>query len=72
MLFLTFAAGALLVATVAQYRRMRADESALVRVEWSFDSPCYVCAGRLTTAGHYVGGNRIVCPDCYEIAQGVA
>ena len=66
MLFLTFATIALVCAAVHYSRRVRADETPITPT-WEFPTPCYVCAGRLTTVGHYVGGGKVCCSSCYEI-----
>ena len=54
----------------ADFRNLR--EAVMSSMEWRWDQPRHVCAARLTTAAHYIGGNRVVCPDCYGVMQGAA
>jgi hypothetical protein len=37
---------------------------------WDWSEPCHLCAARLTTEAHYVGGARVVCPSCHALVSG--
>jgi hypothetical protein len=80
---LTILSLALLAATVRIYQIVRDDERPARRksdkpatwekttttTTWTWDGACHLCAARLTTAAHYIGGNRVVCPDCYDVCN---
>ena len=56
---------AVLIAGAAELRaKIVADERPVC---WDLSrTPCHLCAGRLTDAAYYIGGNRALCPDCFD------
>lgn len=57
---------ALVVALAAVRRRRR--RRVQQRMAWTF-SACWLCAGRLTDAGWYVGGKRVLCASCHGLVS---
>ncbi len=39
-------------------------DKALTHATWTLPRQCWLCSGALKGAGHYLGGERVVCPSC--------
>lgn len=59
---------AMVLAIVRLYRLMAQEQKP--HSLWQFDAVCYLCRKPPIGAGHYVGGGRVCCDDCYGVERG--
>lgn len=57
---------------IVDAQTVNAHEALEFSATWTWDGSCHLCAARLTTAAHYIVGNRVVCPDCAGVMKEVA
>ncbi len=68
IIILTVGVSVLVLACVGAYRDAKRRE-AMDGPLWSIREGCHLCAGRLTTDAHYIGGGRVCCDSCYSLTH---